>query len=95
MLFRSAVNVDKSAKADKNQKADKALKSDKATKAEKPIKAQRDSRESDKAAAKKNKKTVLDGRPMPLPEPQPKIRWAGAGERMWAMRREQGSFHRG
>lgn len=57
-----AVNVDKSAKADKNQKADKALKSDKATKAEKPIKAQRDSRESDKAAAKKNKKTVLDGR---------------------------------
>ena len=51
-----AVNVDKSAKADKNQKADKALKSDKATKAEKPIKAQRDSRESDKATAKKNEK---------------------------------------
>lgn len=70
------VNVDKPAKADKNQKADKALKSDKATKAEKPIKAQRDSRESYKAAAKKNKKTALDGRPMPLPEPQPKIRWA-------------------
>ena len=94
-----AVKADKIAekpvKADKNQKADKALKSDKATKAEKPIKAQRDSRESDKAAARKNKKTVLDGRPMPLPEPQPKIRWAGAGERMWAMRREQGSFHRG
>ena len=91
-----AVKADKIAekpvKADKPQKADKAVKS---MKAEKPAKAQRDSRESDKAAAKKNKKTVPDGRPMPLPEIQPKIRWAGAGERMWAMRREQGSFHRG
>ena len=90
-----AVNVDKPAKADKNQKADKALKSDKAAKPEKSVKAQRDGKESDKAAAKKNKKTVLDGRPLPLPETQPKIRWAGASERMWAMRREQGSFHRG
>lgn len=89
-----AVNVDKSAKADKNQKADKALKSDKATKAEKPIKAQRDGKESDKSAARKNKKAVPDGRPMPLPEIQPKIRWADGSQRMWAVRRE-GSFHRG
>ena len=86
--------ADKPAKADKNQKADKALKSDKATKAEKPVKAQRDSRESDKAAAGKNKKAVPDGRPMPLPEIQPKIRWADGSQRMWAVRRE-GSFHRG
>ena len=73
------------------------MKSDKAAKPEKSVKAQRDGKESDKAAAKKNKKTVLDGRPLPLPLPetQPKIRWAGARERMWAMRREQGSFHRG
>lgn len=90
-----AVNVDKPAKADKNQKADKAVKSDKSMKAEKPAKAQRDGKESEKSAAGKNKKAVPDGRPMPLPEIQPKIRWAGAGERMWAMRREQGSFHRG
>ena len=89
-----AVNVDKSAKADKNQKADKALKSDKATKAEKPIKAQRDGKESEKSAAGKNKKAVPDGRPMPLPEIQPKIRWADGSQRMWAVRRE-GSFHRG
>ena len=94
-----AVKADKAAekpvKADKLQKSDKAMKSDKAAKPEKSVKAQRDGKESDKSAAKKNKKTVLDGRPLPLPETQPKIRWAGASERMWAMRREQGSFHRG
>ena len=93
-MVEKPVKADKSVKADKNQKADKAAKSDKAVKAEKPVKAQRDGKESEKVSAKKNKKAVPDGRPMPLSQPEPKIRWAGGSQRMWAIRREQGSFHR-
>ena len=91
---RPAEKAEKPVKADKPQKADKAVKSDKSMKAEKPAKAQRDGKESEKSAAGKNKKAVPDGRPMPLPEIQPKIRWADGSQRMWAVRRE-GSFHRG
>ena len=80
----------------------KAEKTEKVEKQEKPAKGQREGKEgkerkgeSKPASGKKGKKAVPDGRPIPVAEPEKKIRWAGAGERMWAVRREAGSYHRG